>query len=46
MPNARLRVMFERLMCEHGKEAKLKQFYKALADCDLGRQFILYASHK
>jgi hypothetical protein len=40
------RVMFERFMRKHGKAKKLNQFYKALADCDLGRQVILYATPK
>jgi 2-polyprenyl-3-methyl-5-hydroxy-6-metoxy-1,4-benzoquinol methylase len=40
------RVMFEQLMRKHGKAKKLNQFYKALADCDLGRQIILYATPK
>lgn len=37
------RVQFERLMRTHGKARKLSQFYSALAECDLGRQVVMYA---
>jgi len=38
------RVQFEHLMCKHGHEKKLREFYKALADCELGRQVVMYAT--
>jgi len=37
------RVKFEDLMRKHGKEEKLKQLYKYLADLNLGRQVVIYA---
>jgi 2-polyprenyl-3-methyl-5-hydroxy-6-metoxy-1,4-benzoquinol methylase len=40
------RVLFEHLMKKHGKSKKLSQFYKALADLDLGRQVVFYATPK
>ena len=40
------RVRFEYLLRKHGKKDKLAKFYKALADLDLGRQVIMYASPK
>lgn len=38
------RVMFEHLMRKHGKTEKLERFYTALAELDLGRQVLLFAS--
>jgi len=38
------RVKFEYLMRKHGKHEKLRQFYKNLADADLGRQVLVYAT--
>lgn len=38
------RVQFEQLMKKYGKEEKLVKFYQALAEFDLGRQVIVYAS--
>uniref|UniRef100_UPI004048A47C class I SAM-dependent methyltransferase n=1 Tax=Algoriphagus sp. TaxID=1872435 RepID=UPI004048A47C len=40
------RVNFEYLMRKHGFESKLNQFYKLLADIDLGRQITVYAKPK
>jgi len=40
------RVRFEHLMKKHGKINKLTCFYKALAELDLGRQVITFASYK
>lgn len=40
----RKRVQFEYLMRKHGKAKKLSQFYQALAELDLGRQVVVYAS--
>ena len=40
------RVHFEEMMRKHGKEDKLRKFYEALADCDLGRQVVMYATPK
>ena len=40
------RVTFEKVMRKHGKEEKLIKFYQAIADCDLGRQVVMYASPK
>ena len=38
------RVRFEHLMRKHGKGEKLRRFYQALAELDLGRQCVLYAT--
>jgi 2-polyprenyl-3-methyl-5-hydroxy-6-metoxy-1,4-benzoquinol methylase len=38
------RVKFEYLMRKHGKKEKLVKFYQALAELDLGRQVIVYAT--
>ena len=38
------RVKFEYLMKKHGKSRKLSEFYQALSDLDLGRQFVVYAT--
>jgi 2-polyprenyl-3-methyl-5-hydroxy-6-metoxy-1,4-benzoquinol methylase len=38
------RVKFEALMRKHGKNDKLKAFYRALAELDLGRQIMIYAT--
>ena len=38
------RVMFERLMRKHGKADKLDRLYQALAELDLGRQTLVFAS--
>ncbi len=38
------RVKFEELMKKHGKGEKLKQLYKHLADLNLGRQVVVYAT--
>jgi len=38
------RVRFEYLMKKHGKKEKLEKFYEHLADLNLGRQVIVYAS--
>ena len=38
------RVKFEELMVKHGKEEKLKEFYKALAELNLGRAISVYAT--
>lgn len=38
------RVNFEKLMHKHGKAEKLKAFYKALADLNLGRSVSVYAT--
>jgi SAM-dependent methyltransferase len=40
------RVRFEYLLRTHGKKEKLTKFYEALAELDLGRQVIVYASPK
>jgi SAM-dependent methyltransferase len=40
------RVKFEYLMKKHGKSGKLKAFYKAMADLNLGRQIVIYAISK
>lgn len=40
------RVKFEYLMRKHGKGKKLSQLYQALADHDLGRQVVAYATLK
>ncbi|MCX5749173.1 MAG: class I SAM-dependent methyltransferase [Candidatus Saganbacteria bacterium] len=40
------RVKFEYLMKKHGKGQKLTKFYQALADLDLGRQTVVYATPK
>ena len=40
------RVLFEYLMKKHGKGKKLSQFYHALAELDLGRQVVFYATPK
>jgi SAM-dependent methyltransferase len=39
-----MRVQFETLMKKHGKQEKLINFYKVLADLDLGRQAVLCAT--
>ena len=38
------RVKFEYLMRKHGKGKKLSQLYRSLADMDLGRQLVVYAT--
>jgi len=38
------RVSFEYLMRKHGKKEKLSQLYQALADLDLGRQVVIFAT--
>lgn len=38
------RVHFEELMRKHGKQDKLNEFYKALANLDLGRTVSVYAT--
>jgi len=38
------RVKFEHLMRKHGKSEKLSQLYRHLAELDLGRQMVIYAS--
>ena len=38
------RVKFEYLMNKHGKGEKLQQLYKHLADVNLGRQVVIYAT--
>jgi hypothetical protein len=38
------RIQFEYLMKKHGKTEKLSLFYQALAELNLGRQVIVYAS--
>jgi 2-polyprenyl-3-methyl-5-hydroxy-6-metoxy-1,4-benzoquinol methylase len=38
------RVRFEYLLRSHGKKEKLAKFYEALAELDLGRQAVVYAS--
>lgn len=40
------RVRFEYLMRKHGKKEKLAQLYQSLADLDLGRQVVIYATPK
>ena len=40
------RVWFETMMDKYGKTEKLSQLYKAFADCDLGRQIVIYAINK
>ena len=40
------RVRFEQLMEKHGKTEKLKMFYDALADLNLGRSISVYATPK
>ena len=40
------RVNFERLMIKHNKQDKLNDFYKALADLELGRSLTVYAVPK
>jgi len=40
------RVNFERLMRKHGKKEKLKEFYRSLAELDLGRQVVAWALNK
>jgi 2-polyprenyl-3-methyl-5-hydroxy-6-metoxy-1,4-benzoquinol methylase len=40
------RVVFEHLMRKHGKADKLTAFYRSMADLDLGRQAVVYASPK
>ena len=40
------RVKFESLMRTHGKKKKLTKFYEAMAELDLGRQVIIYATLK
>ena len=42
----RRRVNFERLMRKHGKDEKLKNFYRSMAELDLGRQVVAWAIHK
>jgi len=42
----RKRVKFEHLLKKHGKASKLHRLYQALADLDLGRQVVVYASPK
>jgi 2-polyprenyl-3-methyl-5-hydroxy-6-metoxy-1,4-benzoquinol methylase len=38
------RVLFEHLLRKHGKGEKLARFYQLLADLDLGRQVVVYAT--
>jgi hypothetical protein len=38
------RVRFESLMRKYGKGKKLIEFYRALAELDLGRQVVCYAA--
>ncbi len=38
------RVFFEHLLRKHGKGEKLRQFYESLADLNLGRQVVIYAT--
>jgi len=38
------RVMFEHLMRKYGKADKLTEFYRSLANLNLGRQAVIYAS--
>ncbi len=40
----RKRVLFEHLLRKHGKGEKLALFYELLADLDLGRQVVVYAT--
>ena len=40
----RRRVLFESLMRKYGKSEKLQRLYAALADLDLGRQVVVYAT--
>lgn len=40
------RVRFEYLMRKHGKTNKLQQLYEKLAELDLGRQIVMYATTK
>ena len=40
------RMSFEKLMRKYGHEKKLKEFYRALAKLELGRQFTIYATPK
>jgi len=40
------RVRFEYFLRKHGKKEKLTKFYEALADIDLGRQVVVYATPK
>ncbi len=40
------RVRFEYLMKKHGKKEKLEKLYEHLAELDLGRQVIVFASPK
>lgn len=40
------RVKLEYLMKKHGKSDKLQKLYEALAELDLGRQVVIYASPK
>lgn len=40
------RVLFERLMREHGKEDTLRKLYTALAELNLGRNITVYAKRK
>lgn len=40
------RVLFENLMRRRGKGKKLTQFYQALANLDLGRQVVVFATPK
>ena len=38
------RIRFEQMMRKHGKEDKLSHFYQALAELDLGRQTLVFAT--
>jgi len=40
------RVEFEKIMLKHNKKEKLSLFYQALAELDLGRQSIVYATSR
>lgn len=40
------RVKFEHLMRKHGKREKLAKFYQALAELDLGRQVVVFATSR
>lgn len=40
------RILFENLMRKHKKQEKLTEFYKVLAELDLGRQVTIYARPK
>ena len=40
------RVKFEYLMRKHGKAKKMQQLYEKLAELDLGRQIVMYATPK